>query len=326
MRAPQKVAYNVQRLLGIPYDDKLRSSFPFRVEKGKDGSIVLDLGNHQLSAVDAVSRVVENLAETAEIKLHQAPGYAVVAVPSYYDPKQREATIQAAKDGTGLKAVEVIEEAVAALFAAASTGSMDTEPTFAKPWAVLDLGGLCSQLSLVTLSSEKGFYVKDGHVLWTSGGELFDMQLVRYLVEDFKKKNGGVDLSTDYLALERLYEAAEATKIELSTSLSSDVSLPFISADHRGPKHLNNSFTRAQYNAIIEPLLHHLDKPWKELLAKNGISGPVGLEGVLVTGGCARLPLVRDYVTKLVGRSVVTVQQPEEAVALGACFYAKETV
>lgn len=327
-KTPQRVAYNIQRLLGLPYDEKFQPNYPFRLDKAQDGGFMVDLGVHQLTAVDAVSRLVESLATTAEEKLHQPPGYAVVAVPSYFTPEQRKAALQAAHEGTGLEVegVEVIEEAVAGLVGALSVGALGKEPAFAKPWAVLDLGALSSQMSLVTLSQDHGFHVKDCRVLWNTGGELFDMALVRHLVENFKKTNRGIDLSTDCLALERLHEAAEATKVELSTSLSSTVSLPFITADHTGPKHLNTTFSRSQYNALIEPLLLHLDQPYKDLLSHNNIKGPQDVEGVLVIGGGARLAVVRDYVAKLTGRPVVTLEQPEEAVALGACYFAKETV
>lgn len=257
-RDPTRVAYDTQRLLGLPYDDKLRPLFPFRL---------------------------------AEL-------------------------------------VEVVEDAVAALVAAKYSGAMGKhrgeadDDHFDRPWVVVDVGGLLTQVSVVSLCAERGLAVRKHEVVEGLGGEQLDAALVRQLVTDFKAKYG-VDLGMDYLALERLYDAAESAKLELSSKLSAAVSLPFITADHTGPKHLDARLTRAQYQALCDPLVSRLKEPYDRVLQQSNLL-TTDLQGVLLTGGTSRLPFVRDLVARLAGRPPLVLENPEEAAALGGAYFGRE--
>jgi molecular chaperone DnaK len=329
------VAYDTQRLLGLPYDDKLRPLFPFRLaelEEGKPeaGFAVEVSGGPRLSAVEASARVVEALVLAAEQKLHAPPGLLVMTVPAYFSEAQRRAAARAAEEGAGLgpEGVEVVEDAVAALVAAKYSGAMGKhrgeadDDHFDRPWVVVDVGGLLTQVSVVSLCAERGLAVRRHEVVEGLGGEQLDAALVRQLVTDFKAKHG-VDLGMDYLALERLYDAAESAKLELSSKLSAAISLPFITADHTGPKHLDARFTRAQYQALCDPLVSRLKEPYDRVLQQSNLLAQ-DLQGVLLTGGTSRLPFVRDLVARLAGRPPLVLENPEEAAALGGAYFGRE--
>lgn len=336
-RDPGRVGFNLPRLLGAAqYDDSLRPLFPFPVEPpapGKEeGGLVLGLsggGGRAVPSGEAAARVVEDLVQTAEHKAHQLPRCAVLAVPSYFDAGAKARALRAAREGTGLEEVEVVEDAIATLACAHYTGRVSKEEAFlSKPWLVCDVGGLGAQVSVVQLDMEHGLVVKGRGASWAVGGEQLDAALVRALVEDFKRKHTGIDLGTDYLALERLYEAAEAAKVELSSKVSSNVRLPFITADHTGPKHLDATFSRAQLENLAAPLLEHLKAPFQEALDAAKLT-PEGLQGVIVSGGTARLPFVAAFVKRLAGPAelpVVVLEAPEEAAAIGAAYFGRELI
>lgn len=337
-RDPARVGFNLPRLLGAgAYDDGLRPLFPFPIEApapGKeDGGLVLGLtgagGGRAVPSGEAAARVVEDLVQTAEHKAHQLPKLAVLAVPSYFDAGAKARALKAAREGTGLAEVEVVEDAIATLACAHYTGRVTKEDAFlSKPWLVCDVGGLGAQCAVVQLDMEHGLVVKGKGESWAVGGEQLDAVLVAALVADFKQKHKGLDLGTDYLALERLYEAAEAAKVELSSKVSSTVRLPFITADHTGPKHLDATFSRAQLENLAAPLLEHLKAPFQEALDAAQLT-PAGLQGVIVSGGTARLPFVVAYVKKLAGAAelpVVVLEAPEEAAAVGAAYFGRELV
>ena len=292
--------------------------------------IALNLnGGRAVTSIEACTRMIEDLTQTAEHKMHQVPKLAVVAVPSYFDEKGKKKAMNAAIEGTGLKAdgLEIVEDAVASLIAAHYSGAMAKEnggQLFGKPWLVVDIGGLNTQMSIVSLCSDHGLSVKANQTAWNIGGEQLDGVLVRHLVEGFKTKNAGLDLGTDYLALERLYDASEAAKLELSSKFSSSIRLPFITADHTGPKHLDADLSRAQYEKLCEPILSQLQDPFKQLLNDANITDIKALEGVLLTGGSSRLPFVVSFVKSLTGRSPLTLDIPEESVALGASYMGRE--
>ena len=354
-RAPASVAFNIQRLLGeTTYDDKLRPLFPFPVEasltsdKNQPPIAMLLKGGRALTPIEASSRLLEDLVATAEHKLHHTPGFAVLAIPSYFGPQATSWALKAVADGTGLEigeeegghggCVEVVEDAVAALVCAHYSGAISQKEAFlGKPWLVVDVGGLNAQVSIVGLDPEVGLGVRGNRTSWAVGGEHMDGVLVQWLVEDFKGKNGGLDLGRDYLALERLYEAAEATKQELSSKVSSSVRLPFITADHRGPKHLEATVSRALLEKLASPILMQLEGPFKEVLEEAGME--MGdLEGVLLSGGSTRLPFVGDFVRgRLLGGGeggreggvkVVVLEEvpPEEMVAVGAGYYGRTLI
>jgi molecular chaperone DnaK len=352
-RAPASVAFNIQRLLGeTTYDDKLRPLFPFPVEasltsdKNQPPIAMLLKGGRSLTPIEASSRLLEDLVATAEHKLPHTPGFAVLAIPSYFGAQAKSWALKAVADGTGLEVgqeevghgggVEVVEDAVAALVCAHYSGAISQKEAFlGKPWLVVDVGGLNAQVSIVGLDPEQGLGVRGNRVSWAVGGEQVDGVLVQWLVEDFKKKNGGLDLGMDYMALERLYEAAEATKQELSSKVSSNVRLPFITADHRGPKHLEATVSRALLEKLASPILTQLEGPFREVLKEAGME--VGdLEGVLLSGGSTRLPFVGEFVKgsllggggeggKEGGVKVVVLEEvpPEEMVAVGAGYYGR---
>ncbi len=338
-RDPARVGFNLPRLLGAgKYEDSLRPLFPFPVEPpaagGEDGGLVLGLsgagaGARAVPSGEAVGRVVEDLVQTAEHKAHQLPRFAVLAVPSFYDAPAKARALKAAREGTGLADVEVVEDAIATLACACYTGRVTKEEAFlSKPWLVCDVGGLNAQFSVVQLEAEHGLVVRGHASSWAVGGEQLDGALVRFLVEDFKKKNGGIDLGADYMALERLHDAAEAAKAELSSKVSSNVRLPFITADHRGPKHLDATLSRAQLENLAAPLLEQLKAPFAAALDKAGLT-PQGLQGLILSGGTARLPFVPAFVAQLAKPAelpLVVLEAPEEAAALGSAFFGRELV
>ena len=354
-RDPASVAFNLQRLLGeTTYDDKLRPLFPFPVEasltsdKNEPPVAILLKGGRSLTPIEASSRLLEDLVATAEHKLQHFPGFAVLAVPSYFGPQAKHWALKAVADGTGLEVgeeegghgggVEVVEDAVAALVCAHYSGAISQQEAFlGKPWLVVDVGGLNAQVSIVALDPEQGLGVRGNRTTWAVGGEQVDWVLVQWLVEDFKAKNAGLDLGMDRMALERLYEAAEATKQELSSKVSSNVRLPFITADHRGPKHLEATVSRALLEKLASPIVAQLEVPFREVLKEGGME--VGdLEGVLLSGGGTRLPFVGEFVRRRLvggrgggegggegGAKVVVLEEvpPEEMVAVGAGYYGR---
>ncbi len=342
-REPGGVAFNVPRLLGTTaYEDALRPLFPFPVEPAAPAGesaagappVALHLkGGRPMSPVEASARLLEDLVQTAEHKLHHLPNFAVVTVPSYFDQRGKGWALQAAQDGTGLggaDGVEVVEDSIAALVCAHYTGAISKEAAFlGKPWLVVDVGGLNAQLSVVGLDPEHGLAVKHNRTTWGVGGEQLDYALVRHLVEEFKLKHGGLDLGQDYLALERLHEAAEAAKQELGSKVSSNIRLPFISADNKGPKHLDATVSRAQFENLVGPLLAQLEAPFREVLEGAGL-GLGDLEGILLCGGCMRLPFMAAFVGKKLTQGkakVVSLEvPPEEMVALGAGYFGRELV
>ncbi|KAM3578067.1 hypothetical protein VYU27_000166 [Nannochloropsis oceanica] len=354
-RAPASVAFNLQRLLGeTTYDDKLRPLFPFPVEasltsdKSEPPVTILLNGGRSLTPIEASARLLEDLVATAEHKLQHSPGFAVLAIPSYFGAQAKSWALRAVADGTGLEVgeeegghgggVEVVEDAVAALVCAHYSGAISQQEAFlGKPWLVVDVGGLNAQVSIVALDPEQGLGVRGNRTTWAVGGEQVDWALVQWLVEDFKAKNEGLDLGMDRMALERLYEAAEATKQELSSKVSSSVRLPFITADHRGPKHLDATVSRALIEKLASPIVAQLEVPFREVLKEGGVEVR-DLEGVLLSGGSTRLPFVGDFVRgRLVGgggggegrggggTKVVVLEEvpPEEMVAVGAGYYGR---
>jgi molecular chaperone DnaK len=333
-REPARVGFNLPRLLGAAqYEDALRPLFPFPVEPPaaghEAGGLVLGLTTRPVPSGEAAARVVEDLVQTAEHKSHELPRFAVLAVPSYFDAAAKARALKAAREGTGLEDVEVIEDAIATLACAHYTGRVTKEEAFlSRPWLVCDVGGLNAQFSVVQLDMEHGLVVRGHGSSWGVGGEQLDGALVRFLVEDFKKKHKGLDLGSDYLALERLHDAAEAAKVELSSKVSSNVRLPFITADHTGPKHLDATLSRAQLENLAAPLLDHLKAPFHTALDAAGLK-PHELQGLILSGGTARLPFVPGFVAQLAKPAelpVVVLEAPEEAAALGSAFFGRELV
>lgn len=347
-REPAKVGFNIQRLLGLAaYEDKVRPLFPFAVD-AREGSADGDLsplvmrlkGGRALTPLEASARVLEELVQSAEHKLHTTPGFAILAVPSYFDEGAKRRALKAAADATGLSVgadegqgggLAVVEDAVAALVCAHYSGAVsDEEAFFGKPWLVLDVGGLNAQASVVAMDPQQGLGVRANRTTWAVGGEQLDGVLVQHLISDFKEKHGGLDLGTDYLALERLHEAAEASKQELSLSPSSTLRLPFITADHRGPKHLDATVSRAALERLALPVLDQLEAPVVEALRASGV-GLEGLQGVLLAGGTARLPFLGEFVRSRLTLGKVKVLSvegvpPEEVAAVGAAYYGRQLV
>ncbi|KAB5593292.1 Heat shock protein [Ceratobasidium theobromae] len=313
---PENTIFAFKRLIGRQFKDPEVQEdikhWPFKLVPKSDGrpavQIDKDGKSQQLSAEELSSMVLTKMKQTAEGYLNKKVNHAVITVPAYFNDAQRQATKDA---GTiaGLDVLRVINEPTAAALA---YGLDRTESSII---AVYDLGGGTFDISI--LEMQKGvFEVKSTNGDTHLGGEDFDVVLVNHLLSEFKK-DSGIDLSQDRVAIQRIREAAEKAKIELSSSLQTEVNLPFITADATGPKHINSRITRAQFEKLVEPLIQRTIEPCKKALADAGVK-PSEVKSIILVGGMSRVPRVIDTVKQVFGREPSKGVNPDEAVAIGA--------
>ncbi|MGD8343062.1 MAG: molecular chaperone DnaK [Desulfobacterales bacterium] len=311
---PENTVFGVKRLIGRKYaspevqnDIKI---LPYKIEQASNGDTRISIKGKQYSPAEVSSFVLADIKHSAEEYLGEKVTDAVITVPAYFDDSQRQATKDAGKIA-GLNVLRIINEPTAASLAYGLDKKVEEKI------AVFDLGGGTFDISILEIG-EGVFEVKATNGDTHLGGEDFDLRLIDYLADEFKKDQG-IDLRGDKMALQRLKEAAEKAKMELSTSMETDVNLPFITADASGPKHLNIKITRAKLEALVGGLLDKLENPCRTALKDSGLSANE-IDEVILVGGMTRMPAVQERVKKIFGKDPHKGVNPDEVVALGAAI------
>jgi len=313
---PEKTFFAVKRLIGRRYDDPMvekdKKLVPYQIVKGDNGDAWLSDGEKKYSPSQVSAFILQKMKETAEAYLGSKVEKAVITVPAYFNDAQRQATKDAGRIA-GLEVLRIINEPTAAALAY----GLDKQKQ--GMIAVYDLGGGTFDISVLEIG-DGVFEVKSTNGDTFLGGEDFDMRLVSYLADEFKKEQG-IDLRKDKLALQRLKEAAEKAKIELSSATQTEINLPFITADASGPKHLTMKLTRAKFEALVDDLVQKTIEPCRQALKDAGLSAGEIKEVVLV-GGMTRMPKVQEIVKQFFGKEPHKGVNPDEVVAIGAAVQA----
>ena len=311
---PEDTVFGVKRLIGRKYDSKEVQNdvkiLPYKIEKASNGDVRIKIRGKNHSPAEISSFILSNLKKSAEEYLGEKVTDAVITVPAYFNDSQRQATKDAGKVA-GLNVLRIINEPTAASLAYGLDKKGDEKV------AVFDLGGGTFDLSILELG-DGVFEVKATNGDTHLGGEDFDLRLVDYLADEFKKDQG-LDLRNDKMALQRLKEAAEKAKMELSGSLETNVNLPFITADASGPKHLDIKITRAKLEALVGELLDRLEGPCRTALKDAGL-GMGEIDEVILVGGMTRMPAVQERAKAVFGKEPNKGVNPDEVVALGAAI------
>ncbi len=311
---PEHTVFAVKRLIGRKYASpevqKDIKILPYKLEQASNGDIRINLRGKLNSPAEISSFILANIKKTAEEYLGEKVTDAVVTVPAYFDDSQRQATKDAGKIA-GLNVLRIINEPTSASLA------YGLDKKSEEKIAVFDLGGGTFDISILEIG-EGVFEVKATNGDTHLGGEDFDLRLIDYLADEFKKDQG-IDIRNDKMALQRLKEAAEKAKMELSTSMETDVNLPFITADSSGPKHLNIKITRAKLEALVGNLLDKLEKPCRIALKDSNLS-PNDIDEVILVGGMIRMPAVQERVKSIFKKEPHKGVNPDEVVAVGAAI------
>ena len=311
---PEDTVFGVKRLIGRKYDSAEVQNdiknLPYKIEKASNGDVSIKIRGKNHSPAEISSFILSNLKKSAEEYLGEKVTDAVITVPAYFNDSQRQATKDAGKVA-GLNVLRIINEPTAASLAYGLDKKGDEKV------AVFDLGGGTFDLSILELG-DGVFEVKATNGDTHLGGEDFDLRLVDYLADEFKKDQG-IDLRSDKMALQRLKEAAEKAKMELSGSLETNVNLPFITADASGPKHLDVKITRAKLEALVGELLDRLEGPCRTALKDAGL-GKGEIDEVILVGGMTRMPAVQERAKAVFGKEPNKGVNPDEVVALGAAI------
>jgi molecular chaperone DnaK len=317
---PKKTIYAAKRLIGRKFDEKEVQKdldlMPFEIIKNKNGDAWVKIDDRELAPPQISAEVLIKMKKTAEDYLGYEVTQAVITVPAYFNDAQRQATKDAGKIA-GLEVLRIINEPTAAALAF----GLDKADKKDKKIAVYDLGGGTFDVSIIEIANLDGEFQFE--VLSTNGdtflgGEDFDQRIMEFIIDEFKKESG-VDLKKDQLSLQRLKEAAEKAKIELSSSQSTAVNLPYITADASGPKHLNVTISRAKFEALVEDLITRSIEPCKVALKDAGVSAS-DISDVILVGGQTRMPKVQEAVEALFGKAPRKDVNPDEAVAVGAAI------
>jgi molecular chaperone DnaK len=309
---PQNTIFSIKRFMGRKYEEVSEEMkiVPYEVVQGENGDVRVRAEGTEYAPPEISAIILQKLKTDAEAYLGEPVSDAVITVPAYFNNAQREATKDAGKVA-GLNVVRIINEPTAAALAYGLEKADD------QTILVFDLGGGTFDVSILELA-EGVYEVKatngDNHL----GGDNFDKAVVDWMVAEFKKDQG-IDLSTDKMALQRLYEAAEKAKIELSSTMTTQINLPFITATQEGPKHLDLQLTRAKLNELTADLLARTIEPTKQALADAGLE-PSAIEHVVLVGGMTRMPAVVDKVKELIGKDPHKGVNPDEVVAVGAAI------
>jgi len=313
---PEKTFFAVKRLVGRRYDDPMvekdKKLVPYSIVRAGNGDAWLSDGKDQYSPSQISAFILQKMKETAEAYLGAKVEKAVITVPAYFNDAQRQATKDAGKIA-GLEVLRIINEPTAAALA------YGLDKKTAGTIAVYDLGGGTFDISILEIG-DGVFEVKSTNGDTFLGGEDFDMRLVGYLADEFQKEQG-IDLRKDKLALQRLKEAAEKAKIELSSTTQTEINLPFITADASGPKHMTMKLTRAKFEALVDDLIQKTMEPCRRAIKDAGLSAAEINEVVLV-GGMTRMPKVQEAVKQLFGKEPHKGVNPDEVVAIGAAIQA----
>jgi molecular chaperone DnaK len=313
---PKNTIFAVKRLIGRKMDspevEKAKKVLPYELAASSNNDAWVKLKGESKSPQEVSAMILGKMKQTAEDYLGEKVTDAVITVPAYFDDAQRQATKDAGKIA-GLNVLRIINEPTAAALA------YGLDKKHEKTIAVFDLGGGTFDVSILELG-DGVFEVKSTNGDTFLGGEDFDLVLVDYIADEFKKEQG-IDLRKDTMALQRLKEAAEKAKHELSSAMETDINLPFITADASGPKHLNMKLTRAKFEQLCAPLLKRLDEPCKTAIKDAGIKASEIGEVILV-GGMTRMPAVQARVKEIFGKEASKSVNPDEAVAIGAAVQA----
>jgi molecular chaperone DnaK len=313
---PKNTLFAIKRLIGRSYDDpttqKDKKIVPYNIIKHSNGDAWVDVKDKKYSPSQISAFILQKMKETAESFLGETVTKAVITVPAYFNDAQRQATKDAGKIA-GLEVLRIINEPTAGALAY----GLDKSDSKAKTIAVYDLGGGTFDVSILEIG-DGVFEVKSTNGDTFLGGEDFDFRIVEHITAEFKKETG-IDLSKDPLSLQRLKEAAEKAKIELSSALETEINLPYITADASGPKHLNLKLTRAKLESLVEDLVNRTMDPCKKALKDAGLKISE-IDEVVLVGGMTRMPKIIERVKELFGREPHRGVNPDEVVALGAAI------
>ncbi len=313
---PENTIFAVKRLIGRRSDDpmvqKASKVLPYKVVRNENGDAWVEIRGKQYSPAEISAFILQKMKQTAEDYLGEKVTEAVITVPAYFNDSQRQATKDAGRIA-GLNVLRIINEPTAASLAYGLDKKKDEKI------AVFDLGGGTFDISILELG-DGVFEVKATNGDTFLGGEDFDQRIIDYLADEFKKDQG-IDLRKDRMALQRLKEAAEKAKCELSSSMETDINLPFITADQQGPKHLNMKLTRSKLEALCADLIDRTEGPCRQALKDAGLT-PGDINEVILVGGMTRMPAVQERVKKIFGKDPHKGVNPDEVVAVGAAIQA----
>lgn len=313
---PENTVFGVKRLIGRKYNSKEIQTdipnLPYKIEPAPNGDTRINIRGKQYSPAEISSFILANIKKTAEDYLGEEVKEAVITVPAYFNDSQRQATKDAGKIA-GLEVKRIINEPTAASLAYGLDKKKEEKI------AVFDLGGGTFDVSVLEIG-DGVFEVKSTSGDTHLGGEDFDLRIIGFIADEFRKDTG-INIRTDKMALQRLKEAAEKAKMELSTSTETSINLPFITADASGPKHLDVKLTRAKLESLVSDLLDKLEKPCLDALKEANL-GPAGVDEVVLVGGMTRMPAVQERVEKIFGKKPHKGVNPDEVVAMGAAVQA----
>jgi len=312
---PTKTLYGIKRLIGrkfnTPEATKFASVAPFEIFANKNGDAWVKVDGKEMSAQEISAKVLQKMKQSAEDYLGETVTEAVITVPAYFNDAQRQATKDAGRIA-GLEVKRIVNEPTAAALAYGLESKQD------KNIAVFDLGGGTFDISILEITSDGVFEVKATNGDTFLGGENFDEEIINFLAAEFKSQEG-IDLKKDQMALQRLKEAAEKAKHELSTTSSTDINLPFITADQSGPKHLNVQLSRAKFESLIADHVKALAVPCETAIKDSGLAKNE-IHEVILVGGSTRIPAVQERVKEIFGKEASKGVNPDEVVAAGAAI------
>ncbi|MBV9215466.1 MAG: molecular chaperone DnaK [Acidobacteria bacterium] len=311
---PENTLYSIKRFMGRKFDevaDEIKQ-VPYKVEKASNGDVVIDAENKKYSPPEISAMVLQKLKQSAEDYLGQKVEQAVITVPAYFNDAQRQATKDAGKIA-GLEVLRIVNEPTAAALAYGLDKKKD------EVIAVFDFGGGTFDISILEVG-EGVVEVKSTNGDTHLGGDDVDEVLVGWIIDEFKKDQG-IDLHNDKMALQRLKEAGEKAKVELSSAMETEINLPFITADASGPKHLVMKLTRAKFEQLVEPILKRLMPPVEQAIKDAGLEAK-DIEEIVLVGGSTRIPKVQEMVKDYFGKEPNKSVNPDEVVALGAAVQA----
>ncbi|RMF60355.1 MAG: molecular chaperone DnaK [Calditrichaeota bacterium] len=311
---PENTIYSIKRFMGRRMDEVSEeiSMVPYKVKEGVNGLAVVNVGDKEYTPQEISAMILQKMKQTAEDYLGDKVTQAVITVPAYFNDSQRKATKEAGEIA-GLEVLRIINEPTAAALAY----GLDKKAN--EKIAVYDLGGGTFDISILEIG-DGVFEVKSTNGDTHLGGDNFDQRIVDWIADEFQKENG-IDLRKDPMALQRLREAAEKAKMELSSTLQTDINLPFITADASGPKHLQMTLTRSKFEQLIEDLVQKTVEPCKMALKDAGLK-PEDIDEVILVGGSTRIPRVQELVKELFGKEPHKGINPDEVVAVGAAIQA----